>query len=150
VRDFYAESFRNKGKKITAEVLEKVVQATLGYPYLLQLIGYYVLKHSEGITVVDEQIAGMAINSARQEMTDTIFKTVLAPLSDNDVAFLKAMSKDKTASKVADIGKRMKKSDSYIQQYRRRLLDAGVILPQRRGYVEYAVPYLGEYLRGEI
>jgi len=150
VRAFFAESFRTKSKQIASDILEEIVKATKGYPYQLQLIGYYILKYSEGTAEIDDQIADLSIRSAKHDMIDNVLVTVLTPLSDNDIAFLKAMSKDKGFSKVSDIRNRLKRTDSYVQQYRRRLIDAGVIASQRRGDVEYAVPYLGEYLRGEL
>jgi len=147
---FYAERFRAENKKVPPDILEKIVQATKGYPYQLQLIGYYILKYSAGSDKIDEQIASLAIRSAKHEMIDTVLVTALAPLSENDLSFLKAMSKDKEISKVADVRERLKKTDSYVQQYRRRLMDAGVIASRKRGTVEYSLPYLGEYLRGEL
>jgi hypothetical protein len=41
----------------------------------------------------------------------------------------------------------MNVDNSYFQNYRRRLLDAGVIEAPRRGELEFAVPYLADYLR---
>jgi hypothetical protein len=34
--------------------------------------------------------------------------------------------------------------------YRKRLIEAGVIDAERRGKLEMTVPFLGEYLRGEL
>jgi Mn-dependent DtxR family transcriptional regulator len=60
------------------------------------------------------------------------------------------MSKDEGPSKVTDIEKRMKTTRGNVQAYRKRLMDAGVIASERRGELELVIPYLGEYLRGEL
>jgi len=98
VRAFFAESFNAVGKQVTPDILEALVQAIKGYPYQLQLIGYYALKYADGTDVIDGQIADLVIRSARHDMVDTVLVTALAPLSDNDIAFLKAMSKDSDVS----------------------------------------------------
>jgi len=147
---FYAESFSKEGKEIKPDTLDLLVTATMGYPYLMQLIGYHVLKTAGKFITIDKEIAETSIINAKRDMVDSIHKTCLQPLSDKDKAFLIAMSKDEERSRIADIQTRMGAKAGYVQQYRTRLMEAGVILSAQRGYVEYAVPYLGEYLRGEL
>jgi len=64
--------------------------------------------------------------------------------------FLKAMVQDPHGSAVSDIQKRMNVSQGYLQTYRKRLLDAGIIASARRGKLEIIVPYLREYLKSEL
>ena len=147
---FYSERFVKEGKEIEADALDFAVKATLGYPYLMQLIGYYILKFTGESTVIEKRIAEAAVISAKRDLVDSIHKTCLKPLSDKDEEFLKAMSKDTGSSRMIDIQQRMNVSAAYVQQYRTRLMAAGVILSEQRGRLEFAVPYLGEYLRGEL
>jgi archaellum biogenesis ATPase FlaH len=44
ISDYYAKVFYNLGKEISDFNLSLVVEMTRGYPYLLQLIGYYLLE----------------------------------------------------------------------------------------------------------
>ena len=147
---FYSDRFAGEGKAIDAETLDYIVRSTFGYPYLVQLIGYYILKYARDANIIEDSVAQSAVISATRELVDSVHKTCLKPLSDKDRAFLKAMSKDNESSSMADIQARMNVSPAYIQQYRNRLIESGVILSGQRGRVEFAVPYLGEYLRGEI
>ncbi|MDR2587770.1 MAG: hypothetical protein LBC23_05880 [Coriobacteriales bacterium] len=62
-------------------------------------------------------------------MIDSVFNTILTPLSEKDKEFLRAMSKDGTISKMSDVAQRMKVSQPYAQKYRRRLIAAGVMNP---------------------
>jgi len=146
----YSKRFAEDGKTIGAETLNFAVESTLGYPYLMQLIGYFILRYSKDSDVITKEMAEAAVISAKRDMVDSVHKTCLKPLSDKDRAFLKAMSKDKGSSRIADIQTRMKASAAYVQQYRLRLIEAGIILSEQKGRVEFAVPYLGEYLRGEM
>lgn len=71
---------------------------------------------------------------------------VLRSLSENDVRFLKAAAKAGETAAMSDIIETMNVSGQLAQQYRRRLLDAGILESVRRGEVRFAVPYLREYL----
>jgi Mn-dependent DtxR family transcriptional regulator len=50
---------------------------------------------------------------------------------------------------MADIQERLGVDESYVSQYRLRLIAAELIEPTKRGYVDFALPYLREYLRDE-
>lgn len=146
----YATQFAKCGKSIDAGALDEAVYATKGYPYLFQLIGYYTLNLSQETDTISCEIVEAAINASRRDMVDSIFQAVLKPLSKQDREFLNAMAKDPEESGVSDIKERMNKSQSYVQTYRARLIDAGVIAPAGRGTLAFTVPYLGEYLRDEF
>jgi hypothetical protein len=147
---YYAEVFENLGLSISQECLDKAVEGTRGYPYLLQLIGYYLLAYVGGQQEITEETVSRALVSARRDLEENIFMPVLKPLSQKDEQFLKAMSEDLDTSRIADIKKRLKTSDAMVQMYRRRLIDAGIIASQRKGFLSFVVPYLGEYLRGDL
>jgi len=146
----YMNEFTNLGKTIDANTLDIAVEATKGYPYLFQLIGYYILGFSQNTDVITEDIVGRAIDASKLDMVENIFNAALKPLSQRDRDFLTAMSKDKGDSKISDIKDRINVSRSYAQMYRTRLIEAGVIAASGRGELTFLVPYLGEYLRGEF
>jgi len=70
--------------------------------------------------------------------------------SNKDKKFLSAMAIDSDESRVSDIRERLLAGKSHVQTYRRRLIEAGVIHSTSRGSLAFSVPYLGQYLRGEI
>ena len=141
----YATQFAKRGKTIDADVLEEAVLATKGYPYLFQLIGYYILGFVQETDAITGEIVRAAIRASKHDLVDSIFHAVLKPLSQQDRTFLNAMAKDTEESSISDIKDRMKKSQSYVQTYRGRLIAAGVIAPVSRGTLAFTVPYLGEY-----
>jgi hypothetical protein len=146
----YATEFANQGKTIKPNLLEEIVIATKGYPYLFQLIGYYILSYAQSSDVITAEIVEQTIRSSKREMIDSIFSAALKPISARDRDFLQAMAKDIKDSRIADIKERMGVTQSYAQTYRTRLIEAGVIAPTRRGELTFVIPYLGEYLRGEF
>lgn len=50
-------------------------------------------------------------------------------------------------SPTVSVAQRMGKTPNYAATYRKRLLDAFVIRETERGEVDFAVPFLREYLR---
>ena len=150
VRTYYLRVFTDLGLEISDGALDDAVAGTRGFPYLLQLVGYHILELTGDRSVVTDSCVRQAVEAARRGLADTIYLPALRPLSDRDLAFLRAMAEDEGPSKVADLQNRLGVSPSYVQTYKRRLLAAGVISSPRRGKLTFELPYLGEYLRGEL
>ena len=146
IRAYYERAFKEIGIKITDELLDRAALSTRGFPYLMQLIGYYVIQYTEEGGTVDTTIMDKAEKSAMGDMENNVFKPILSPLSDNDRTFLKAMACQGETISTAKLQEALGKKGPAIQPYRKRLLDAGVIEAPRRGELVFAVPYLAEYL----
>ena len=146
IRAYYERAFKEIGIKIRDELLDRAALATRGFPYLMQLIGYYVIQYTEEGGTVDTTIMDKAEKSAMGDMENNVFKPILSPLSDNDRIFLKAMARQGETISTAKLLEALGKKGPAIQPYRKRLLDAGVIEAPRRGELVFAVPYLAEYL----
>ncbi len=54
---------------------------------------------------------------------------------------------DDGPSKMSDIQQRLDVDVNYPSQYGLRLIASELIYPVRRGYVDFALPYLSEYFR---
>jgi len=133
-----------------ATTLDSAARATDGYPYLLQLIGYNMFRYLEGETKLTETMVKLAINNSKRMLASDVFLPCLNPLSAEDRRFLAAMAKDNDESCVSDIRERLLVGKSHVQTYRKRLIEAGIIHSSSRGVVSFSIPYLGQYLRGEI
>ncbi|MHB8450849.1 MAG: ATP-binding protein [Mycobacteriales bacterium] len=141
------EPIEASGRTITDEALHVMVEGTSGYPFLIQLVGAQTWRRNPASSqiTVDDAIAGVA--SARRRLGSLVHEPALAEASDIDKSFLLAMAKDDGPSKMADIQQRLDVDVNYASQYRLRLIAAELIEPTRHGYVDFAVPYLREYLR---
>lgn len=143
---FFARAFSDLGIRIDSDVRREAARATQGSPYMLQLVGYNLaLYASEG--EITQAVFDDALTTARIDFENDVCQTSLVALSDKDVEFLRAMTRDEEASRMADVAQRMGVSPDYAQKYRKRLLDAGMIEQAGRGRVTFAVPYLQEHLR---
>lgn len=149
IRAYYERSFKTIGIKVSDEILDRAALATHGFPYLMQLIGYYVIQYTPVGDVVTEAIMGKAEKAAMGDMEDNVFKPILAPLSNNDQIFLIAMACIGGTVTTAKLQTVLGENGPAIQPYRKRLIEAGVIEAPRRGELEFAAPYLSEYLLDE-
>ena len=146
IRAYYERAFKSIEIEASDEILDRAAQATRGFPYLMQLIGYYVIQYTSEHGVVTDAIMDKVEKAAMGDMEDNVFKPILNPLSDNDRIFLKAIARCGGTATTANLQAMLGKKGPAIQPYRKRLIEAGVIEAPRRGELVFAVPYLSEYL----
>lgn len=146
IRAYYERVFKSIGISISDTLVEKAALTTKGFPYLMQLIGYYIIQFTEDGGTVDCAIFDKAGQAAMEDMENNVFKPILTPLSDNDKLFLKAMARNGGTVTTAQLQEALGENGPAIQPYRKRLIEAGVIEAPRRGELVFAVPYLADYL----
>ena len=125
----------------------RAAEQTTGSPYLMQLIGHYIVLYADDSGSINASQLEQAISSAQDEYLDDVCSTAIAPLSNKDVAYLSAMAEIGAPCRTSAIASKMGVTPDFAQQYRKRLLDAGLIRAPRQGIVEFAVPLLADYLR---
>ena len=146
---FYATAFHELGLRISDNLRRRAAAASHGSPYMLQLVGHYLVAYAGDSDEVNETTLAHALESAQIDFEDNVCRTTVAALSDKDLAFLAAMAQDDGESLISDVAQRMGVTNGYAQQYRRRLRDAGIIEATRRAHIAFAVPHLADYLRRE-
>ena len=129
-----------------SDVLKRAAEATMGYPYLIQLIGYYLSKEEKGI---DDKAADRAIFRSKIEMYKNIHEPLVWSLSSKDRMFLWSMAQDEGASEFGEIAKRMDVSAGYASKYRERLIGANVIYSSAYGELAFTLPFMKEYIEKE-
>ena len=146
IRAYYEKAFRLVGITISDELLDRAALSTRGFPYLMQLIGYYVIQYTpKGGTVTDE-VMNKSEKAAMKDMEDNVFKPILTPLSDNDRVFLQALARCGGTATTSKLQANLGKKGPAIQPYRKRMIEAGIIEAPRRGELVFAVPYLADFL----
>lgn len=143
----FREPIEAAGRSISADALEVMVDGASGYPFLLQLVGAQSWRLHPDSAEISEADATLGVSRARRRLGALIHEPALSAASDVDKSFLLAMAHDDGPSKMADIQQRLGVDVNYVSQYRLRLIAAELIQSTRRGYVDFALPYLREYLR---
>lgn len=149
IRAYYEKAFKLIKIEASDEILDRAALSTKGLPYLMQLIGYYMIQYTPKHGVVTNTIMDKVEKSALDDMQKNVFEPILNPLSDNDRIFLKALARSGRTVSTANLKAVLGQKGPALQPYRKRLIEAGVIESPRRGELSFAVPYLSEYLLGQ-
>jgi hypothetical protein len=142
-----ARPITDAGRTIPDEALALAVEATGGYPFLIQLVGHRTWRqhprHTD-ITVADVRVG---TDEARRRLGSLVHGVAFKACSDIDKTFLLAMARDDGPAKLSDVADRLHVSRDYANVYRARLIAAQLVEPAGRGRLDFALPYLREYLR---
>lgn len=143
------ETMRLSGMMLSEEMSELLAEATKGYPFMVQLVGYHVwqLAHRANKTTIDEEIARNGVVLARERFDLTVIEPALQRLPSSCIAYLLAMAEDEgKPSDTSTIAERMGKSAQQIGTYRARLIHEDVIEAVAWGKVSFAIPYMADFL----
>ena len=138
------------GREITQEALDYATDEAGGFPFLIQLIGYHSWDVRPDESVIELSDVESGAGFAQDEMRDRFFEATYRDLSEGDIRFLSAMLEDEGDSRMIDLEHRMERSSSLVAQYRRRLIDAGVIGGRQRGIVGFDLPHFREFLEERL
>lgn len=141
------EPIETAGREITTDGAARAAEATGGYPFLIQLVGYYVWRQHPKDQRISNDDIDTGINAARRRLGSLVHEPALADLSGVDRTFLLTMAQDEGPSKMNDIAGRLQVDANYASQYRLRLIAAELIETTGHGRVDFTMPYLRDYLR---
>ncbi len=139
-------TFGEAGRHIDGQLLWKCAEATGGYPFMTQLVGYHVWRQGAEGPVTPEHVS-VGIAAAQNRLGRLVISTALKDLSHGDRAFLLHMAIDDGPSRVSEVGARLGRDGNYATVYRQRLMTAEMIRPVGHGLVDFAMPHMREYLR---
>lgn len=132
---------------IDEEALKLLVSVSQGYPYLVQLAGDFAWRSAASSATIRLADARAAYDKAIAAVERRVISRVYQDLSEMDQRFVTAMAMDDGRSKISDIVQRLGVSDQYVQVYKKRLIASGYVQADGRGFIEFSLPYLGDYVR---
>ncbi|MDD5805765.1 MAG: AAA family ATPase [Eggerthellales bacterium] len=146
VVDALFRTVQEHGRTITQANLDHAARAINGFPFMIQLVGYRAWDQNPSAKEISSTDLNQGIELAKREMKSRIIQATFQELTDLEIQFLAAMAQDSGDSNVSDIQARLDRSASVISQYKRRLIDAGIIGERRRGIIGFDLPFFREYL----
>jgi len=144
VRHLYKKTFTEVGFTYTEGSLELAADATFGFPYLIQLIGYYIWN--SGCAKIDEQVVEEAVLNSKADLYKNVYQLMLRESSARDQDYLFAMLEDENATSIRVLSVRVGASAGTSSRYRERLIEGGFVVASARGYLKLAPPYFKEFL----
>lgn len=142
----FEQTAKQSGKHFEDSALTAVVKASEGFPFMMQLVGYRSWQAAGSSEVITLEAAHQGIKRAGADMETRVLRATLDELSERDLAFLEAMLADPETSTVSDLAKRTGQTSNYVSQYRRRLIERGIIGARGRGKVGFDLPMMRDYL----
>ncbi len=140
---------------VDEDALWELAQYSLGFPYLIQLLGYYLVdaygsEQSMPPQPIGIKEAASVEPSAFQAYIENVLEPVVRPLGKGLQEYLKAaarlLDEDGSAS-TSEIAAALGKTLQQCSVARDRLLAHRLIAEDGRGYVRFAMPHLSAFLR---
>lgn len=141
------EPIEHAGRNISDPLARRAAEATNGYPFLIQLVGYHIWRQQPRQTQITPNDIDAGVLAARRRLGSLVHEPVIADLPSVARTFLLAMAHDDGPSKMSDITTRLNVNSNYASQYRMRLIATELIEPAGYGHVDFTMPYLRDYLR---
>lgn len=149
VAESLADTVWRAGSELGEEAAELMTRAAAGYPFMVQLVGYYTWQAAarRGVGAIGAADAERGIAVARENFDAMVIGPVLRRLPDRQVEYLVAMARcGEQPAPTAEVSRRMGLTTKGTSSYRKRLIDAAIIEGTGYGKVAFAIPYLREYL----
>lgn len=144
-----AEPVSELGSRITPEAVERAVEVSRGYPFLVQLVGYHAWEAAPQPTVevnLDDMAAGA--ETARRQTEQLVIAPLWRDLAQGSRRFLAAMAVDDMASRTASVATRLEVSNAYAGVYRNRLMRSGLVTSAGHGKIDFALDTTRQWIRG--
>lgn len=153
VRNAYVQTFSENGKSIANTVALRAAEATMGFPYMVQLVGHYIWQSSEmrhGDTIEDEDVT-RAIPDAARAFEDAVCAPAFRGLSKAQRRFVLAMldGQDDAATST-EIARQADRSEAWVRKYRQSLYDAHIVRVDGDGSASFSIPYFASYLKRAV
>ena len=153
VRDSYIQTVECAGLCIDAGTADLAAHKSMGHPYMVQLVGYYMWRSA--VRRGSQVIEGCDVEVGHADAVSEFYEAVDAPLyyglRTPQRLFIEAMAVDEgKLTRMADIIERCDRTQSWASKYRASLIRERVIEAAGYGLVRFTVPMLGEYIRDRI
>lgn len=145
----FAETLEASGMKTTPEALGMMTETSAGYPFMVQLVGYYTWKVAQkrASKIIELPDAKQGAVAARLQFDRMVVEPALHNLPETLLNYLLAMAEDNgKPSKVGAVSLRLGKELTALSSYRSRLIKENVIESRSRGEIRFVIPYMADYL----
>lgn len=142
----FKQTVEQSGKTITKEALHRAADSIMGFPFMMQLVGFRAWQAVGPRREITEDDIATGAALAENDMKTRVLRATLDELSERDLDFLKALLDLGKPSTTAEIANHLRRTTSHASTYRRRLLEQGVIEMKGRYKCDFSLPMLKEYL----
>lgn len=149
-RSALVEPAKRQSVVFDKEALDIILDETEGYPFFLQVWGYYAWEAASSSPITSEHVAA-ATRNAIASLDGSFFKVRLDRLTDRQLDYARALaelgSAPASSTAVAELlGLTVRQAASVREELIRR----GTVYSPKRGLVAFTVPKFDEFMRRAI
>lgn len=134
------------GVEFADEAIELILSETEGYPYFLQVWGSHTWNHANSSPIAENDVIN-ASKTAHAELDSGFYRMRLDRLTPRQTEYVQAMAGlAQEPVKSSSVAKAMGLTVTQAAQFRKDLIDMGIIYPPDRGLCSFTVPGFGTYL----
>lgn len=151
IKNAFIETVHGSGFEIDEPIARRAACLTDGYPYMVQLVGYYMWQSARraGHANITEADVESGYQDALLAFGDAVCAPALDGLPASARNLARAMAQDETGpTRVADLAERTGKSRAWVNKYRSVLIREQVARAAGHGELDFAIPHMREYIRG--
>ncbi|PLA13020.1 ATP-binding protein [Corynebacterium riegelii] len=133
---------------------DQAAELSQGYPYLVQLLGFLAWERAveDSLSTIDANVITLATPDAVERLGLQVHQPALRDVPPKQLEFLQTMAllEEQAGTPevpVAHVAELMGTTTTSVSDTRQKLIDRDLITPAGWGLVEFAQPYLGQYLR---
>ena len=147
-----AETARDGGRPF--DDAQRAAEFSKGYPYLVQLVGFLSWEAADelGSDRLDAHAVSAAIPRTLERLGVQVHQPALRDVPARQMDYLQAMAaieEETGGTEIASsaLAERLGRPATSLSDIRARLIARDLITPAGWGLIEFAQPYLGQYLR---
>lgn len=132
---------------------KRAAEFSKGYPYLVQLLGFLSWEAADelGVDNIDAHAVSAAIPRTLERLGVQVLQPALRDVPVRQMEYLRAMAEieDETGSSEitsSALAEALGRPATSLSDIRARLIERDLITPAGWGRIEFAQPYLGQYL----
>lgn len=135
-----------EGTGYSEEALDLAIEATGGYPYFLQELGYAIWRVAEGPTITREDVDS-ALPIYEAKLDESFFRVRLDRATAMERVYLRAMAElGPEAQKAQDVAAVINRKSTQLGPTRAKLIDMGLLYTPEHGYAAFTVPHFDKFL----
>lgn len=143
-----ADPARQEDVQYEPEALERLVTVSGGYPYFVQVFGDQAWRAAPGPRVITAADAEAAVVHGTSVLDESLFHSRWNRATPAQKKLMRAMAEDASPSQIADLVARLgKKKPSDLSVARDGLIKKGLIYAPDRGFLQFTVPHMDDYIR---
>ena len=143
--------------EVPDETIWEMSKLSQGYPYLMQLVGYYLVRAADELYPVGVPVIGpRLVVGIADDAYDAYRSDVLVPstkgLGSEMRSYLETMARlldDDGIARTSSVARSLGKQTSQLSSCRESLIARRLIVAEGRGKVRFALPYLSRFFLEE-